>query len=81
MPLDQRNSLASRGIPLTVMDFSSLPGMYMERYAPTIKALRALWLWVHPATMASSTYREMTVAMAAPSTPISGAPNLPKIRM
>ena len=30
-------------------------------------------------TTASSTYREITVAMAAPCTPMAGAPSFPKI--
>lgn len=44
-----------------------------------MKGIFSGFLWVQAMTTAICTYREITVAMAAPTTPSYGKPSLPKI--
>ena len=48
---------------------------------PWMKGFFLGFRWVQPTTISISTYREITVARAAPLAPIAGAPKWPKIRI
>ena len=78
-PRDQRVSFAARGIPLMTIFFTRETGTLNEAKAPSMNLHFSLWVWVQTISIPDSTKRETTVAIAAPLTPSSGNPNLPKI--
>ena len=79
MPVDQSSSLNMSGMPLMMICFTSLPVMVHLVNSPAAKRLRSRCVCVQTIMMASSTKREMTVAMAAPRTPMASKPKWPKI--
>ena len=62
------------------MSFASCFGKYKDRYTPLKNGNRAVCVCAQSIIIASSTKRESTVAIAAPSTPSFGKPSFPKIR-
>ena len=81
MPADQSTSLMSSGRPMTPIFFTSAIGTRAERYAPRMNSHFSVCRCVQIATIRNSTTRASTVAIAAPRTPIAGAPSLPKMRI
>ena len=62
------------------MSFASRFGKYKDRYTPLKNGNRAVCVCAQSIIITSSTKRESTVAIAAPSTPSFGKPSFPKIR-
>ena len=77
VPMDHSVSLSSSGVPVMAICLTRDRGTRKSRNSPCRKGNCFRWRQVRSSRYPISAQRAMTVAKAAPATPILGKPKLP----